>query len=77
MKLWRITFGVDNGYSGEGYLYCRSRAEAQKEARRLVVDGGHDEAQMDGPPQIEPMEVPTDKDGLISYLNHHHSQSNT
>jgi hypothetical protein len=68
MKIWRATFGYDNGMDGTGYHYATNRAEAE-----MVAKQTHDPSQLETW-EVERMEVPTDRRGLIAYLNAEHSQ---
>lgn len=73
MKLYRIRFGVDNGYSGFGYHYVGTQKEAKELCANDGEELGHDKSYTEL--KCEVVDVPTDKKGLIRYLNNVHSQA--
>lgn len=62
MRIWRVTYGNDNGCNGQGVGYYATKREAKK------LLPFNDETQMPHP-TLELLDVPTTKAELIKLLN--------
>lgn len=69
MKLYRIPFENRNGDACQ--LWCGSQAEAKAETKRLETE--YERWRVGDP---ETVEVPTDKPGLIAWLNENCHEDN-
>jgi len=67
MKLYRVPYqNVDHGYQAE---WCASKEAARRISARLRDEG-------EEPEDAEPIDVPTKKDELVRFLNHHAASLN-
>lgn len=72
MKLHRIT--VIHPHEGTCYIWCRTQLEVAQQKRELkntLMAGLEKEALT-----VDRVEVPTDKGGLVAWLNAHFSKNN-
>ena len=75
MLIYRVTFDVDNGYSGQGYQYFGTRSQAERyatqerQAPNSLSPGAPKEV------TVTPVLFPSRKTEICEFLNRWHSQA--
>lgn len=73
MKIYRCDFAEGGNDRGNLVSWHPSKQEADKNLRKLQKERGED---ADGPEGVEAVEIPTDKAGLLGWLNQHFTTDN-